>query len=141
MMMRLHQRQCKLLLSQLQAPTFNEAMYSNANVHYSEDCLHEMQPSTGFYIFRLSLMLPVYKSRLTALQLRDHSLDLLSPEMKTNIAFVRSRFGTNIFPSWELTQLMRNMNHNGEFNKLEFNKLCGCGNSFGYYTAMGPKTM
>lgn len=38
----------KLLLSQLQAPTFNEAMYSNANVHYSEDCLHEMQPSTGF---------------------------------------------------------------------------------------------
>ena len=48
--------------------------------------------------------------------------DLQSPEYKSHIALVHSRFSTNTFPSWARAQPFRSLCHNGEINTLRGNK-------------------
>jgi hypothetical protein len=47
--------------------------------------------------------------------------DLASPEFRSYMCLVHSRFSTNTFPSWNRAQPMRMLGHNGEINTLRGN--------------------
>ncbi len=75
-----------------------------------------------FCIPSLSSVTIVYKGLLTAPQLFAFYYDLNSPEVKSALAIVHSRFSTNTFPSWKLAHPFRYLAHNGEINTLRGNR-------------------
>ena len=79
------------------------------------------QSSEDTYICSLSSRTIVYKGMFLVGQLRRFYEDLQSPEYKTAIALVHSRFSTNTLPSWERAHPYRFIAHNGEINTIRGN--------------------
>ncbi|MDR2096991.1 MAG: glutamate synthase large subunit [Spirochaetaceae bacterium] len=75
-----------------------------------------------FYMPSLSASTIVYKGMLTPCQLREYYPELTDGAMKTAVALVHSRFSTNTFPAWALSQPFRMIAHNGEINTLKGNR-------------------
>jgi glutamate synthase domain-containing protein 2/glutamate synthase domain-containing protein 1/glutamate synthase domain-containing protein 3 len=75
----------------------------------------------AFYITNLSSRTIAYKGLLMPDQVEDFFLDLKDPKVKSAIALVHSRYSTNTFPTWELSQPFRFLAHNGEINTLRGN--------------------
>lgn len=74
-----------------------------------------------FYITNLSARTLSYKGLLMPDQLGEYFLDLKDPDLKSAIALVHSRYSTNTFPTWDLSQPFRFIAHNGEINTLRGN--------------------
>ncbi|XP_043718284.1 glutamate synthase 1 [NADH], chloroplastic [Telopea speciosissima] len=75
-----------------------------------------------FYICSLSSRTIVYKGQLKPVQLKDYYYaDLGSERFMSYMALIHSRFSTNTFPSWDRSQPMRVLGHNGEINTLRGN--------------------
>jgi glutamate synthase (NADPH/NADH) large chain len=77
----------------------------------------------AFYIPSLSSKILIYKGMLTPDQVEKYFVDLKDPNMKSAIALVHSRFSTNTFPTWELSQPFRFIAHNGEINTVNGNRM------------------
>jgi glutamate synthase domain-containing protein 2/glutamate synthase domain-containing protein 1/glutamate synthase domain-containing protein 3 len=75
----------------------------------------------GFYITNLSSRTIAYKGLLMPYQVDEYFLDLKDPKVKSAIALVHSRYSTNTFPTWDLSQPFRFLAHNGEINTLRGN--------------------
>ncbi|MDH4224155.1 MAG: glutamate synthase large subunit [Deltaproteobacteria bacterium] len=63
----------------------------------------------------------VYKGMLTPRQLKDFYPEMGEESFVSAIALVHARYSTNTFPSWELSQPLRMLAHNGEINTLRGN--------------------
>ena len=74
-----------------------------------------------FYIPSLSSRTFIYKGLLMADQVDNFFTDLNSQEIKSALALVHSRYSTNTFPTWDLSQPFRFIAHNGEINTLRGN--------------------
>ncbi|MDD5108580.1 MAG: glutamate synthase large subunit [Candidatus Omnitrophica bacterium] len=74
-----------------------------------------------FYIPSLSSRTFIYKGLLMPHQVESFFLDLSSKEIKSALALVHSRYSTNTFPTWDLSQPFRFIAHNGEINTLRGN--------------------
>lgn len=77
--------------------------------------------SIGFYIASLSYKTVVYKGQLTSQQVRNYFPDLNNKRLVSAFGLIHSRFATNTFPSWKLSQPFRFIAHNGEINTLQGN--------------------
>jgi glutamate synthase (NADPH/NADH) large chain len=75
-----------------------------------------------FYVCSLSTKVIIYKGMLTPAQILPYYPDLVDADFETHLAMVHSRFATNTFPSWDRSQPLRFMSHNGEINTLRGNK-------------------
>lgn len=74
-----------------------------------------------FYITNLSSSTFLYKGLLMPYQVEEFFLDLKDESVKSAIILVHSRYSTNTFPSWDLSQPFRFLAHNGEINTLRGN--------------------
>jgi len=74
-----------------------------------------------FYITNLSSRTFSYKGLLIPEQLENFFLDLKNKDLKSALALVHSRYSTNTFPTWDLSQPFRFLAHNGEINTLRGN--------------------
>ncbi|MFO0939919.1 MAG: glutamate synthase large subunit [Pirellulales bacterium] len=92
--------------------------YSSHTIRGSETLAHALQ----FYICSLSTKVIIYKGMLTSDQVLPYYPDLNDTDFETHLAMVHSRFSTNTFPSWDRSQPLRYMSHNGEINTLRGNK-------------------
>ena len=73
------------------------------------------------YVVSQSSRTIVYKGMFLVGQLRQFYRDLQSPDYKSAIALVHSRFSTNTNPSWERAHPNRMLLHNGEINTIRGN--------------------
>ena len=80
-----------------------------------------LKQKTFFYITNLSGRTFSYKGLLMPEQLENFFLDLKNGSLKSAIALVHSRYSTNTFPTWDLSQPFRFLAHNGEINTLRGN--------------------
>ena len=80
-----------------------------------------LEQKTFFYINSLSSQTLVYKGLLMPEQVRGYFLDLSDEDIDTALAIVHSRYSTNTFPTWDLSQPFRYLAHNGEINTLRGN--------------------
>ncbi|MDP3041851.1 MAG: glutamate synthase large subunit [Candidatus Omnitrophota bacterium] len=81
----------------------------------------KIKQKTFFYIPSLSSRTFIYKGLLMPHQVENFFLDLKSKEIKSALALVHSRYSTNTFPTWDLSQPFRFIAHNGEINTLRGN--------------------
>ncbi len=79
------------------------------------------QSNDNTYVLSLSSRTVVYKGMFLVHQLRRFYPDLQSPDYKSAIALVHSRFSTNTNPSWERAHPNRLILHNGEINTIRGN--------------------
>ncbi len=77
--------------------------------------------SKSFYISSFSSRTIVYKGLLMSEQLENFYQDLKDERLTSAIALVHSRYSTNTFPTWNLSQPFRYLAHNGEINTLRGN--------------------
>ncbi len=75
----------------------------------------------SFYISSLSSRTIIYKGLLMAGQLESFYHDLRDERIISALALVHSRYSTNTFPTWDLSQPFRFLAHNGEINTLRGN--------------------
>jgi NAD(P)H-dependent glutamate synthase small subunit len=83
---------------------------------------HDARFKPWFYVCSLSNKNIVYKGQLAPVQVYQYYHDLLSVDYEGHFALVHSRFSTNTFPSWDRSQPLRWLAHNGEINTLRGNK-------------------
>ena len=83
---------------------------------------HDPAFKPWFYICSLSNRNIVYKGQLAPVQVYQYYHDLVSVDYEGHFALVHSRFSTNTFPSWDRSQPLRWLAHNGEINTLRGNK-------------------
>ncbi len=76
---------------------------------------------TSFYVLSLSCRTIVYKGLLMTGQLQSFYKDLSDARLVSALALVHSRYSTNTFPTWDLSQPFRLLAHNGEINTLRGN--------------------
>jgi len=81
----------------------------------------QINQKSFFYITNLSSRTFIYKGLLMPHQVEDFFLDLKSDKIKSALALVHSRYSTNTFPTWDLSQPFRFIAHNGEINTLRGN--------------------
>jgi glutamate synthase domain-containing protein 2/glutamate synthase domain-containing protein 1/glutamate synthase domain-containing protein 3 len=81
----------------------------------------KLKQKSSFYIVSLSSRTFIYKGLLMPDQVRGFFPDLKSPKIKSALALVHSRYSTNTFPTWDLSQPFRFIAHNGEINTLRGN--------------------
>jgi len=81
----------------------------------------KINQKTFFYIPSLSSRTFIYKGLLMPHQVENFFLDLSSGRIKSALALVHSRYSTNTFPAWDLSQPFRFIAHNGEINTLRGN--------------------
>ncbi len=81
----------------------------------------KLKQRSMYYVASFSSRIIVYKGQLTSHQVVPYFPDLADPRYTSHLAMVHSRFSTNTFPSWERSQPMRFMSHNGEINTLRGN--------------------
>jgi len=81
----------------------------------------KIRQKTFFYIPSLSSRTFIYKGLLMPQQVENFFVDLSSKEIKSALAMVHSRYSTNTFPTWDLSQPFRFIAHNGEINTLRGN--------------------
>lgn len=74
-----------------------------------------------FYITNISCRTFLYKGLLMPSQVGDFFLDLKNPMVKSALCLIHSRYSTNTFPTWDLSQPFRLLAHNGEINTLRGN--------------------
>lgn len=75
----------------------------------------------SFYITNLSCRTFIYKGLLMPEQVAPFFLDLKDDGVQSALCLVHSRYSTNTFPSWDLSQPFRFLAHNGEINTLRGN--------------------
>jgi len=75
----------------------------------------------AFYITNLSCRTFSYKGLLMPGQLEHFFQDLKDESVKSALCMVHSRYSTNTFPTWDLSQPFRFLAHNGEINTLRGN--------------------
>jgi glutamate synthase (NADPH) large chain len=75
----------------------------------------------SFYITNISSRTFSYKGLLMPSQVGNYFLDLKDDLVKSSISLVHSRYSTNTFPTWDLSQPFRYIAHNGEINTLRGN--------------------
>jgi len=80
-----------------------------------------IKQKSHFYIPSLSSRTFVYKGLLIPNQVENFFTDLGSEKIKSALALVHSRYSTNTFPTWDLSQPFRFIAHNGEINTLRGN--------------------
>ncbi|MFH1645746.1 MAG: glutamate synthase large subunit, partial [Candidatus Omnitrophota bacterium] len=80
-----------------------------------------IQEADFFYITNLSSRTLSYKGLLMPEQLKDFFLDLKDERIQSSLCLVHSRYSTNTFPAWDLSQPFRFLAHNGEINTLRGN--------------------
>jgi len=83
---------------------------------------HDARYKPWFYVCSLSNKNIVYKGQLAPVQVYQYYHDLVSVDYEGHFALVHSRFSTNTFPSWDRSQPLRWLAHNGEINTLRGNK-------------------
>ncbi|KAI1624396.1 glutamate synthase [NADPH] [Exophiala viscosa] len=83
---------------------------------------HDARWKPWFYVCSLSNRNIVYKGQLAPVQVYQYFHDLVSVDYEAHFALVHSRFSTNTFPSWDRSQPLRWLAHNGEINTLRGNK-------------------
>jgi glutamate synthase domain-containing protein 2/glutamate synthase domain-containing protein 1/glutamate synthase domain-containing protein 3 len=83
--------------------------------------LSSLKEKKFFYITNLSSRTFAYKGLLMPSQLQNFFLDLKDESLKSAICLVHSRYSTNTFPAWDLSQPFRFLAHNGEINTLRGN--------------------
>ncbi|EXJ92003.1 glutamate synthase [NADPH] [Capronia epimyces CBS 606.96] len=83
---------------------------------------HDPRWKPWFYVCSLSNRNIVYKGQLAPVQVYQYYHDLVSVDYEGHFALVHSRFSTNTFPSWDRSQPLRWLAHNGEINTLRGNK-------------------
>lgn len=83
---------------------------------------HDPRWKPWFYVCSLSNKNIVYKGQLAPVQVYQYYHDLVSVDYEGHFALVHSRFSTNTFPSWDRSQPLRWLAHNGEINTLRGNK-------------------
>ncbi len=81
----------------------------------------KIKQKTFFYIPSLSSRTFIYKGLLMPHQVGNFFSDLSSSQIKSALAMVHSRYSTNTFPTWDLSQPFRFIAHNGEINTLRGN--------------------
>lgn len=74
-----------------------------------------------FYFTSFSYKTIVYKGQFRTHQLRSYYTDLTDKKLDSAIALIHSRFSTNTFPKWRLSQPFRYIAHNGEINTIRGN--------------------
>ncbi len=80
-----------------------------------------LKQKSFFYITNLSNRTFSYKGLLMTDQVEAFFVDLKDPRMQSALALVHSRYSTNTFPTWDLSQPFRFLAHNGEINTLRGN--------------------
>ncbi|MCK9604595.1 MAG: glutamate synthase large subunit, partial [Candidatus Omnitrophica bacterium] len=80
-----------------------------------------LEQKESFYITNLSCRTFAYKGLLMPNQLENFFLDLKDDSIKSALCLVHSRYSTNTFPTWDLSQPFRFLAHNGEINTLRGN--------------------
>lgn len=81
----------------------------------------ELKQKQIFYITNLSSRTLSYKGLLMPQQLDKFFLDLKDETLESALCLVHSRYSTNTFPTWDLSQPFRLLAHNGEINTLRGN--------------------
>ncbi|QAT17445.1 glutamate synthase large subunit [Candidatus Velamenicoccus archaeovorus] len=81
----------------------------------------DLPDKKSFYFLSFSSRTIVYKGLLMSGQLRDFYSDLNDGRFVSALALVHSRYSTNTFPTWDLSQPFRYLAHNGEINTLRGN--------------------
>jgi glutamate synthase domain-containing protein 2/glutamate synthase domain-containing protein 1/glutamate synthase domain-containing protein 3 len=81
----------------------------------------KLKQESFFYITSLSSRTFAYKGLLMTDQLENFFPDLKDENIKSCLALVHSRYSTNTFPTWDLSQPFRFLAHNGEINTLRGN--------------------
>ncbi len=81
----------------------------------------ELKQKQIFYITNLSSRTISYKGLLMTQQLDKFFLDLKDETLESALCLVHSRYSTNTFPTWNLSQPFRFLAHNGEINTLRGN--------------------
>jgi len=81
----------------------------------------ELKQRQSFYITNLSSRTISYKGLLMPQQLDKFFLDLRDETLESALCLVHSRYSTNTFPTWDLSQPFRFLAHNGEINTLRGN--------------------
>ena len=74
-----------------------------------------------FFISSFSSRKVIYKGQLKTNQVEKYYHDLNTPDIKSALAIVHSRFSTNTFPNWKLAQPFSFIAHNGEINTIRGN--------------------
>ncbi|MEW6089251.1 MAG: glutamate synthase large subunit [bacterium] len=74
-----------------------------------------------FYITNLSSKTFSYKGLLMPAQVENFFPDLKEDGLVSSLCLVHSRYSTNTFPTWDLSQPFRYLAHNGEINTLRGN--------------------
>lgn len=90
---------------------------------YSENIIRNsgLKQKSFFYIPNISCRTFSYKGLLMPEQVDRFFIDLQDADMKSAICLVHSRYSTNTFPTWDLSQPFRFLAHNGEINTLQGN--------------------
>jgi glutamate synthase (NADPH) large chain len=83
----------------------------------------KIKDKEAFYLPSLSSKVFIYKGMLTPDQVERYFIDLKNPAMESAIALIHSRFSTNTFPTWDLSQPFRYLAHNGEINTVKGNRM------------------
>ena len=81
----------------------------------------KLNQKSFFYITNISSRTFSYKGLLMPSQLESFFLDLKDSDLKSALCLVHSRYSTNTFPTWDLSQPFRFLAHNGEINTLRGN--------------------
>jgi len=81
----------------------------------------ELSGEESFYIPTLSARTICFKGMMLAARVASYFKDLTDERVESALALVHQRFSTNTFPSWELSQPLRFLCHNGEINTLRGN--------------------
>ena len=80
-----------------------------------------LKQKSFFYITNISSRTFSYKGLLMPHQVSNFFVDLNDTSIKSSICLVHSRYSTNTFPTWDLSQPFRFLAHNGEINTLRGN--------------------
>lgn len=80
-----------------------------------------LKQKASFYITNISSRVFSYKGLLMPHQLGSFFQDLKDESIESAICLVHSRYSTNTFPTWDLSQPFRFLAHNGEINTLRGN--------------------
>lgn len=102
-------------------PAFERRLYLLRRVIEKEISSSTLPEKKSFYISSLSSRTIVYKGLLIAEQLETFYKDLNDERVTSSLALVHSRYSTNTFPTWDLSQPFRFLAHNGEINTLRGN--------------------
>ena len=81
----------------------------------------KLKQKAFFYITNISCRTFIYKGLLMPSQLERFFPDLGNEKLASSLCIVHSRYSTNTFPSWDLSQPFRFLAHNGEINTLRGN--------------------